>query len=183
MTVPGLKQIAEELDRLKIRYVVVGGGAVAQQHPVTTGDVDIMVATEAYFPTLDALDGSPKVRWAEKSPGMATVVFRIGAEEYELDVINASEFSGDQGDDAFVQYVRAKASTVIHGIRFASIPAVWYMRLTNPEWQSYVDKVARDISFGIPRAYLDEAIAIAVRFGRGAEMRERVRQVEGLLAE
>ncbi len=73
MTVPGLKQITSDRDRLRIRYAVIGGRAIALQRPVTTGDGDVLVASGSYFPTLDALDGSPIVKGAERSPRMATV--------------------------------------------------------------------------------------------------------------
>lgn len=181
MTVPGLNEIAGELKRLKIRYVVVGGGAVAQQHSIATEDLDIIVATGDYDVALSALQASPLVTWAEQSPTMATVRFRLTGGIFELDVIDAALFAGRLDQDEFIRFLKAEASTTVGGIRFASIPAVWYMRLTNPQWEPYVDKVARDIEFGVPRSYLDDTLRIGVRFGRDREIRARIRLVEQLL--
>jgi hypothetical protein len=183
LTAPGLAEIVAELDRLGIRYVVVGGGAVAAQYSVGTQDVDILVAAEEYQPSLSKLDESPQVKWVEKSPGMATVLFHGTGGDLELDVIDTTMYSGDREPDAFVRFVRSHASVAIRGVRFATVPAVWYMRLLVPDWQIYLTKVQADLAFGVPPKFLDEAAAIADRFGCGDVIRERVGSVRAEVAD
>ncbi|MGI0132112.1 MAG: hypothetical protein ACREDK_03320 [Thermoplasmata archaeon] len=182
MSVPGLSEIAAELQRLGVRYVVVGGGAVARAYAVATEDVDVLVAAEDYATTLAKLRKSPMVGWVEDSPRMATVRFNLEGGKFELDVIDTTMYSGNKEPDAFVRYVRSHASKEVHGVRYASVPAVWYMRLACPDWQVYTDKVQRDIAFGVPAALLDDATAIGQRFGLGAKIRDRAGIVrQGLL--
>jgi hypothetical protein len=180
MTVLGLAAVCAELDRLEVRYVVVGGVAIEEEgFGIGTQDVDVLVGAEEYGPALAKLRASPAVKWVEDSEGMATVEFIVHRETVDVDVIDATIFSGQNEDaDAFLRFVREKASSVAGGVRYAKAAVVWYMRLTCPDWPVYAEKIRRDIAFGVPAAYLQDVLKIAGRFGLDAEVRARMKAVE-----
>jgi hypothetical protein len=180
MTVPGLVEVCAELDRLRIRYVVVGGVAVEEEgFGIGTQDVDVLVSAEDFSPALVKLRDSAMVKWAEDSESMATVEFIVNHQTVDVDVIDTTIFSGTMKDaDAFIRYVRREASTLTGGIRYAKAPVIWYMRLTCPDWEVYAEKIRRDIAFGVPEKYLQDVLNIAERFGLGDEVRRRLHTFE-----
>ncbi len=59
---PRLANVALELDKLGIRFVVVGGLALGMKYPVETEDVDILVALEDYPRVLEQLAQHERIR-------------------------------------------------------------------------------------------------------------------------
>ena len=180
MTVQGLAEVCAELDRLQIRYVVVGGVAIEEEgYGIGTQDVDVLVGARDYDPALKKLRDSAMVKWAEDAEGMATVEFVVNHQTVDVDVIDTTIFSGKLTDaDAFVRFVRREASVEVDGVRYAKAPVIWYMRLTCPDWPVYAEKIRRDIAFGVPAKYLHDVLKIAERFGLGDEVRSRVQTLQ-----
>ncbi len=171
-----VEQVARWLEGLGIRHVVVGGSAIEHSVPVGTGDVDVLVAVGDWAAIDRALEN--RVDATPLAPYGGTIRstrLQLGTETVDLEFISGQPFSGNLPGDDFLEYVRTYRTTKTRGVRYATPPVVWYMRLSlDDQWQQYVWKINRDIQAGVPVSTLDSAAAIADHFGVGPRIRERI---------
>jgi hypothetical protein len=161
-----------------VPFVVVGGGAVAQDVPVATKDVDVLIDRRDWEAIDSAIETAPEATPLEPVTGtIRGTLIRIGDRSYELEFISAEPFSGRFSAETFEQFVREEGSTVREGIRYARPAVVFYMRLATDDWQGHVDAIERDLRAGVPYSVLDLAVGIAERFGVETLLRDRFEYV------
>ncbi|MGB6501105.1 MAG: hypothetical protein WBG19_06880 [Thermoplasmata archaeon] len=169
------------LRRWSIRYVVVGGQAVAQRAATTTHDVDVMVATIDFKNTVARLRRDPDLAFDWEDDQIAR--FRIlPAGGVPLDVINPSHFSGKRPGAEFFTYLTEQGSEEIEGISYAAPEVVWYTRLLTKRWRSYAEKIVTNVIDGVAAGRLKKVEEIARRFGTEETVRERIAHVREELA-
>jgi hypothetical protein len=164
------------LKRLDIRYVVVGGQAIAQKAATSTHDVDVMVATAEFRPTVARLRAEADLAFDWEDPQIAR--FRIkSVGGVPLDVINAAAFSGKKPGEEFFQYLAREGSIESDGVAYATPEVVWYTRLLTKRWKSYAEKIVTNVVDGVASGRLGKVEEIAHRFGTEATIRERIAYV------
>ncbi len=181
MTEPEVRAADAILRRHGIRYVVIGGQAIAQKAATTTHDVDVMVATDDFGMTIGRFRDEKEltVDWEEKQ--LARFRIRsIGG--VPLDVINASTFSGVKSGEEFFRYLSSEGSTEIDGIAYATPEMVWYTRLLTKRWKAYAEKIVTNVIDGVAAGRLNGVVEIALRFGTEVTIRERIAYVRAELA-
>lgn len=170
----------EILRRLGIRYVIVGGQAVARTSATTTRDIDVMVATEDYARTVDLLRTATGLAfdWDDGKLCRFRILARGGV---PLDVINGAAFAGKRVGTDFYRFLTEEASSTAEGITYATPEAVWYTRLLTKRWQAYAEKIVTNMIDGISPDRLAAVEAIGRRFGTEGTLAERVAYVrEGM---
>jgi predicted nucleotidyltransferase len=171
----------ELLRRHQIRYVVVGGQAVAREAATTTHDVDVMVATGDYATTLARLRGEKGLAFDWEDDQVAR--FRLLAlGGVPLDVINPATFAGVRSGRDFFRYLVEEGSTITEGIAYATPEVVWYTRLLTKRWKAYAEKIVTNVIDGVDRERLGRVEDIARRFGTESTVRPRVAHVREELA-
>jgi hypothetical protein len=174
-------QFADEiLRRLGIRYVIVGGQAVARSAATTTRDIDVMVATEDYARTVGLLRNEKGLAfdWDDGKLCRFRLLARGGV---PLDVINGAAFAGERAGADFYRFLAEEASSTADGIAYASTEAVWYTRLLTKRWQAYAEKIVTNMIDGVSPDRLTEVEAIGRRFGTEGTLADRVAYVrEGM---
>ncbi len=169
------------LRREEIRYVVIGGQAIAQLAATATRDVDVMVATGDFERTIVRLQGVQELAFDWKDAQLAR--FRLLPQGgVPLDVINASTFSGTKSGEEFFRFLLADGSTETAGISYATPEAVWYTRLLTKRWKAYAEKIVTNVVDGVRAGRLTGVEAIAQRFGTEATIRTRLAYVREELA-
>jgi hypothetical protein len=167
--------------RKGIRYVVIGGQAIAQTAATATRDVDVMVATADYRRTLAQLREDRELAFDWEDGKLAR--FRIlGIGGVPLDILDASVFAGRRTGEEFFRYLREEASSEVEGITYASPEMVWYTRLLTKRWRAYAEKIVTNVLDGIPAGRLDAVEKISRHFGTEATVRERIAHVREELA-
>ena len=180
MTEPEVTAADAILRRHGIRYVVIGGQAIARRAATTTHDVDVMVATADYSATVRRLRTEPGLVLDWEDVQLAR--FRIRPQGgVPLDIINASAFSGGKTGEEFFRYLAEEGSTEAEGIRNATPDVVWNTRLLTKRWRAYSEKIVTNIIDGVEVDRLDQVEELARRFGTEATLRERVTYVRGEL--
>jgi hypothetical protein len=174
-------QFADEiLRRLGIRYVVVGGQAVARSAATATRDVDVMVATGDYARTVMLLRKEKELAldWDDGTLCRFRILARGGL---PLDVINGSAFAGKPPGRDFFRFLAEEQSSTVDGIAYASPEAVWYTRLLTKRWQAYAEKIVTNMIDGVSPDRLAAVEELGRRFGTEATLADRVEYVrEGM---
>jgi hypothetical protein len=164
------------LRREGIRYVVVGGQAIAQKAATTTRDVDVMVATADYGTTVARLRAEPGLAFDWDDGKLCR--FRLLAHGgVPLDVINSTVFSGKRTGKEFFDFLANEGSQAVDGILYATPALVWYTRLLTKRWRAYAEKIVTNVIDGVPLDHLAGVEEIARRFGTDAEVGPRVAYV------
>lgn len=137
-----LVALCQELNRLGVRYLVLGGFAIINSgYPRTTGDVDIMIDTspENEAKTYAALEILPDKAVKELKPGEVSqyTVVRV-CDEITVDLMASA--SGITYDEASKDIV----TRVINGVSipFASPKLLWRMKVN-----THREKDAPDLLF------------------------------------
>ncbi len=181
MTEPEVKATDAILRRHAIRYVVIGGQAIAQKAATTTHDVDVMVATADYSATVNGLRSDPELVFDWEDKQLAR--FRIRAEGgVPLDLINASAFSGAKPGEEFFRFLLEEGSSEVDGIRYATPEVVWYTRLLTKRWRAYAEKIVTNVIDGVAVDRLDRVEELGRRFGTETPLHERMAYVREELA-
>ncbi len=176
MTDPSVEAVDRLLRRHAVRYVVVGGQAVARRAATTTLDVDVMVTTDDYREAVSRLaadDGLTKA-WD------GGAVTRFGMRELPhvpVDLVDAGAFAGTRTGEEFFDFLVREGSTDVEGVRYATPEVVWYTRLLTKRWRAYAEKIITNVIDGLDPALLDRVEEIGNRFGNAAELRPRVAYV------
>lgn len=165
-----------------IRYVVVGGQAVARTVRTGTVDVDVMVTTSDFQGTVARLLQDPRIRLRGQREGVALLSIE-SARGAGLDVLDAAPFAGERSGEEFYRFLVDEQSTESAGIRYASTAIVWYTRLLTTRWQVYAEKILVNITDGADPELLVDAERIAGRFGTLEAVRPRLEYVRRELAE
>ena len=111
MTEPEVGAADTIFQRRKIRFVVIGGQAIARQAATATRDVDVMVATADYHRTVQELRSEKDLAFDWDDGKLAR--FRIlGLGGVPLDIIDAVTFSGrGSGESSFGTSSKTRPST------------------------------------------------------------------------
>ena len=168
------------LRRHAVRYVVVGGQAVARHAATATQDVDVMVTTDDYREAVRKLaeddgltkawDGGAVTRFGLRSlPGVP------------LDVIDASAFAGQRSGAEFFEYLEREGSAELGGVRYASAEVVWYTRLLTKRWRAYAEKIVTNVIDGLDAGLLGRVEELGRRFGTDATLEARIAYVREAL--
>ena len=168
---------AKLLRERAVRYVVVGGAAVAEAYPSETVDVDVLLMAREYARAVDALDHDPSIVSMTREGGeMAGGHFVVGHSVVRFDLLNPEAFSGRRSGDDFFDYVARSGSRKTSGVAYAKVPVVWYMRLVieGEAWMVQVQKILRDLRAGAPWGLTKDVDRIARRFGVQARLRDRM---------
>jgi hypothetical protein len=169
------------LRRHGIRYVVVGGQAVAQKAATTTHDVDVMVATQDFRETVARLRIERDVAFDWEDENLAR--FRIlPAGGVPLDVLNSSLFSGKKSGEAFFRFLLDGASSDDRGISYCAPEAVWYTRLLTKRWKAYAEKIVTNVIDGLAPSRLHQVEEIGRQFGTDHVVGPRITYVRAELA-
>jgi hypothetical protein len=180
-----LQELIAALRRNGIEYIVVGGQAIAEEIPVTTQDLDVMVALRNFDRAVDRLRREPIfgsedrkswiARWQVAGGGAVPV-------KTDLDLLNGQPYCGTMAPDDFFDYIREHWTVTGRLGLTARPPVVWYTRLLAVGfWGGYALKVVRDVRAGAPRAWFDGVREIAARTGTATTIAERIAYVEDTL--
>ena len=181
MTEPDVAAAAALLRKHGIRFVVIGGQAIAQKAATTTHDVDVMVATSDFATTIARLRIDRELAFDWEDEQLAR--FRIRASGgVPLDVINASAFAGERSGETFFTFLAKDGSTETDGIPYALPEVVWYTRLLTKRWKAYAEKIVTNVIDGVAPGRLGKVVEIARRFGTETTIRTRVAYVREELA-
>ncbi|MGI0071175.1 MAG: hypothetical protein ACRECT_03790 [Thermoplasmata archaeon] len=181
MTEPEVVAADGILRRHGVRYVVVGGQAIARSAATTTQDVDVMVATDDYVTTLARLRGDPSLAFDWEDAKLARFrILPIGG--VPLDILNAATFAGERTASEFFRFLVGDATADADGIAYASPELVWYTRLLTKRWRAYAEKIVTNIIDGLAPGRLEKVEEIARRFGTDATLRDRIAYVRQELA-
>jgi hypothetical protein len=181
MTEPEVAAADEIFRRRHVRFVVIGGQAIAQKAATATRDVDVMVATADYRRTLAELRGEKELAFDWEDGKLAR--FRLlGIGGVPLDIIDAVTFSGQRTGEEFFRFLLDEASEDSDGVRYASPELVWYTRLLTKRWRTYAEKIVTNVLDGLSAGRLAQVEAIARRFGTEKILAERIAYVRGELA-
>ena len=169
------------LKRHGIRYVVVGGQAVARTAATTTHDVDVMVTTDDFAKSVASLRTEKEVAadWAEANLARFRILSAGGV---PLDLLDATIFAGTKTGQEFFEFLLEGASKDDHGILYATPEAVWYTRLLTKRWKAYAEKIITNVIDGITADRLREVEKIAARFGTESIVATRLAYVRDELA-
>ncbi len=169
------------LRRSQIRYVVVGGQAVAREAATATHDVDVLVATADFDRTVLRLQQDPELTFDWKDGKLARFRIRsLGG--VPLDVLNAVLFSGPRSGEEFFDYLLHEASTEVDGIAYATPEMVWYTRLLTKRWKAYAEKIVTNVIDGLGSHRLRGVEEIARRFGQDVTIKTRLAYVRNELS-
>jgi len=169
------------LRRLDVRFVVIGGQAVAREAATSTHDVDVMVATADFAKTVRLLRGVKELAFDWESDLLAR--FRILPEGgVPLDLINSATFSGKRPGEEFFRYLTEEGATAVDGVLYATPEVVWYTRLMTKRWRAYAEKIVTNVIDGVAAGRLERVGEIARRFGTETEIRVRLAYVREELA-
>jgi hypothetical protein len=182
MTDPNVLAAAAILRSHDIRFVVVGGQAVARSVSTGTSDVDVMVTTSAFDRTLAALLKDPRLRLRGLREGLALFAVE-SARGVGLDILDAAPFAGNRTGEEFFTYLTERESSEKDGIRYASTALVWYTRLLATRWRAYAEKVLVNIQDGADAGEFQRVEAIAREFGTASEVLPRIEYVRKELAD
>lgn len=173
---PGVAAADALLKRLGIRFVVIGGQAVAQAAATATHDVDVMVATDDFGKTIPLLRAEKDLAFDWESEQLARFrILPLGG--VPLDVINASAFSGSRSGEEFYRYLVEEGSTGVDGVAYATPEVVWYTRLLTKRWKAYAEKIVTNVIDGVDAGRLGRVEEIARRFGTEETIRLRLEYV------
>jgi hypothetical protein len=165
------------LRRHGIRYVVVGGQAVARRVDTGTLDVDVMVTTADYASAVRTLRKDTELAFRDEQDGVAFFSLR-NLEGTGFDLLDARPFAGARPGDTFFDFLVTEGSTEEGGVRFATTPVVWYTRLLATHWKVYAEKIVTNIGHGAPpAAHLRKVRQIAQRFGTEKIVQPRIEYV------
>ncbi len=164
------------LRRHGIRYVVVGGQAVAREAATTTHDIDVMVTTADYKDAIARLKGDPELILEFEGEQVTRFSIRPMG-RVPLDLINAGAFSGTKAGGEFFEFLVREETSEAGGIRYASAQAVWYTRLLTKRWKAYGEKILTNVVDGLSADRLDAVEEIARRFGTDGVIRTRIAYV------
>jgi hypothetical protein len=165
--------VGRRLQKLSARFLIVGGAAVARAVDSETEDVDLMLAVSDYGRVVRGFAGDPSVQIEAHGP-IAGGFLLAGGRRVEFDLLDPSAFSGERSGNEFFDYVLRYRSRPGSEGRYATPPVVWYMRLTVPDWLSYVQKILRDLRAGAPWRWMEVVRHIARRFGTEGKMVSRI---------
>ena len=157
----------------EIRYVVVGGQAVARTVPTGTIDVDVMVTTSDFEGTVATLLKDHRIRLRGLREGVAHFAID-SAKGAGLDVLDSAPFSGSRPGEEFFQFLLEHESSESNGIRFASTACVWYTRLLTSRWRTYAEKILVNVLDGADPGLLRRVERIADQFGTRDVVRPRM---------
>jgi len=181
MTVAEVEAAVRILGRFDVRFVVIGGQAVAQAAATSTQDVDVMVATDDFGKTVAGLRRESGLAFDWENEQLARFrILPIGG--VPLDVINSAAFSGDKPGADFFRYLLEEGSVETDGIPYATPEVVWYTRLMTKRWRAYAEKVVTNVIDGVDPGRLDRVEEIARRFGTDATIGSRLAYVRAELA-
>jgi hypothetical protein len=180
MTDPAVETVDRILRRHDIRYVIVGGQAIAQEAATATRDVDVMVTTADYHGAVARLaeDGELTLAWE------GGAVTRFGIKDLRgapLDIVDAGVFAGKKTGEEFFDFLVQEESSETDGIRYVSPEAVWYTRLLTKRWKAYAEKIVTNVIDGLPAEGLRQVEAIAEKFGTDATIGDRIAYVRAEL--
>jgi hypothetical protein len=182
---PGLlPELVAALTRNGIDFIVVGGQAVAEEVPVLTQDLDVMVALREFDSAIAKLRKEPMFGRADRLAWIARYEARSPARPEEIadvDLLNGRPYCGDLTPDEFFDYLHDHWTTDGALGRTARPQVVWYTRLLAVGfWGGYALKVIRDLRAGAPAAWFDGVREIAQRTGMLKVVNERIAYVEDM---
>ncbi|HEV2165823.1 MAG TPA: hypothetical protein VGS23_02415 [Thermoplasmata archaeon] len=172
-----VKAFSGILKRQGIRFVIVGGAAVAQVYPSETRDVDVLLLAHEYRKGVDVLDHDPSIASMTREDNeMSGGHFVVGHALIRFDILNPEAFSGSRSGDEFFEYVLRSGSRKTAEGPVAKVAVVWYMRLVleGDAWLVQVQKIMRDLRAGAPWSLQKEVRRIAKRFGMLARLEDRL---------
>ncbi len=172
-----VRAFVKVLKKHGIRYVVVGGAAVAEVYPSESFDVDVLLLAREYTTGVDALDHDPTiVSMTRERDEMAGGHFVDGPALVRFDLLNPRAFSGHRPGDAFFDYVERYGSRASSEGAVATVPVVWYMRLVieGDSWLVQVQKILRDLRAGAPWSLSKDVLRIATHFDVQTRLKERL---------
>lgn len=176
MTDPSVESADGVLRRHGIRYVVVGGQAIALNAATATRDVDVLVTTADYRSALKRLEADDALNLAWNGGAVCRFGIR-GTTGPPIDIVDAGTFSGTRTAEEFFDFLVRERSTEVDGIRYVHPEAVWYTRLLTKRWRAYAEKIVTNVIDGLSPELLTGVEAIARRFGTLSVLRERIAYV------
>jgi len=180
-----LSELIATLRRHGIEYIVVGGQAIAEEVPVFTQDLDVMVALRNFDRAVERIRREPIFGSEERKSWIARwEVHGLGANpvKTDLDLLNGQPYCGTMAPDGFFDYLRDHWTVRGRLGLTARPPVVWYTRLLAVGfWGGYALKVVRDIRAGAPRTWFDGVRQIAERTGTLPTISERIAYVDDAL--
>jgi hypothetical protein len=179
-----LNELITALRRNGIEYIVVGGQAIAEEVPVMTQDLDVMVALRNFDRAVAQLGREPAFGTEERKSWIARWEVQGSATplKTDVDLLNGQPYCGSMSPDDFFDYIRERWTVTGRLGLTARPPVVWYTRfLAVGFWGAYAVKVMRDIRAGAPRTWFDGVREIANRTGTSRTIAERIAWVEDAL--
>jgi len=172
-----VRLVARKLQDLGRRYPVVGGAAMDQLVPTSTDDVDLMLTVSQFEPIIEKLSHDLEV-YINVSGNIAGGHVSMDGRKIEFDLLNPSSFSGRRSGDEFFDYVLKHRSKQTELGPTAQPQVVWYTRLMVPDWETYIQKIVRDLGNGAPWRWIEGVKAIARRFGTANLLASRINELQ-----
>ena len=157
-----LKEVCEELKKMDVDFIVVGGSALVNEgYDISTSDLDFVLTPKHFDKIEDELEESSRFLVKDRIQTMIESEFMYENSWRTVEFIDPGYFSGDKSPDEFVDYVKRYRS-VKKDIGYVAQPeVVFYMRLMTGDWEIYIQKILRDVRSGLPVSLLDEASKIS----------------------
>lgn len=168
-----LNEVCEELKKLEVDFVVVGGSAIEDERFVLT--------PKKFEEVEDVLRESSMFRVRERVKTMIETEFMHQNSWRTVEFLDPAYFSGEKPPEDFIDYVKRYRSTKKEIGYVAKPEVVFFMRLMVVDWEIYVQKILRDIKAGLPRDILDDVMDIAGYLGVEDKMKLRVERTKEII--
>lgn len=176
MTENFLKEVCEELHRLDIDFLLVGGSAIVDQ-------IDFVLTPKEFDEIEERLEKNSRFIVRDSIKTMVGTEFMYENSWRTVEFINPTHFSGNKTADEFVEYVkryRSKKTDIGH---IANPEIVFFMRLMVNDWEIYIQKILRDIKAGLPLDILNEVMAISKTLGVEEKMNPRIEKTREIISD
>lgn len=170
-----LRALCKHLQDKGLDYVLVGGIAIDMAgYSTGTEDVDFAVTLKEFAKAMAAVSNDRKFRDVEDQRTIGGGQFFTGTRWIDVEFINPILFRGAKSDDEFIDYIKKHRSRRTELGSVALPEVAWYMRLTLPDWEIYVQNILRDVRAGVPVDVLDGVLAISRTLGNLPDLGPRV---------
>lgn len=143
-----IKEVLKILSNLKIEFILIGGSALElQKYKTETMDIDLIIAPQDFKNLEIKLKKNPHFQIQEFIYPFIGVTFISKSLKggIDLEFLNSQPFAGEKGGKEFFDYVKKYHCLKTKLGAIAKPEVVWYLRLVNPSWEIYLQKILREI--------------------------------------
>lgn len=177
-----LTEVCEELKKLELDFVVVGGSAIEEEgYDISTSDLDFVLTPKEFHRIEERLEDSSKFRIRDRVKTIIETGFMFENSWRTVEFLDPSYFSGEKTPEEFIDYIKRYRSKKKDIAYVAKPEIVFFMRLMVVDWEIYIQKILRDMKAGLPRDILDDVIEIGGYLGVQDRIKERVDRTKEII--